>query len=111
MLGLTYRIAYSYVIPGVQILSDLATQINRVAGDNRLTEVVVEILLGIGIPRIEFSDTPVCQGFLLRYGRAPPSAYGRRAKRPRHYTPVVPSKSAGQSAASGLAEDREGKED
>jgi hypothetical protein len=41
----------------VQILRTLATQINRptAPGDDRLTEIVVEILFGIGVLGIELT--------------------------------------------------------
>ena len=46
-------------LAGVQILADLAAQVDGVAGDDGLAEIVVEVLLGVGVPRVERPDPGV----------------------------------------------------
>ena len=45
LLGLAGRVADRDGLAGVEILRHLAAQVDRVAGDHRLAEVVAELLL------------------------------------------------------------------
>ena len=45
--------------PGVEILADLSAQVDHAAGDDRLAEVVVEVLFGVGVLGVEGPD-PRC---------------------------------------------------
>jgi hypothetical protein len=45
----------------------LATQIERAAtlGENRLAQIIVEALFGIGVSRVEFSESCMGHGILI----------------------------------------------
>ena len=67
LFRLAGRVADGQALPGVQVLGDLATQVDRVAGDHRLAEVVVQVLLGIGFLGIELADPGVCHHALFHF--------------------------------------------
>ena len=58
-LGLGRDVAESNRLPRVEILPDLAAKIDRITGYDRLAEVIVEILLGVGVAGIEGPDAAV----------------------------------------------------
>ena len=57
LVGLRRRIANSDVLARLQILRDLATQVDDAIGDDCLAEIVREVLLRIGLLRIEGPNT------------------------------------------------------
>ena len=59
LLGLRLDVADADVLGRVEVLADLAAQIDGVAGDDGLAQVVVEVLLRVGVPRVERADPPV----------------------------------------------------
>ena len=46
-------------LAGVEVLADLAAHVDRVAGDDGLAQVVVEVLLGVGVAGVERPDPGV----------------------------------------------------
>ena len=58
-LGLGLDVADPDRLARVQILADLAAQVDGVAGADGLAEVVVEVLLGVGVARVERPDPGV----------------------------------------------------
>jgi hypothetical protein len=59
LLGLSRDVTDAHRFACVEILADLSAQVDHSAGDDRLTEVVVEVLFGVGVPGIEGPDPVV----------------------------------------------------
>ena len=56
LLGLCRDVADADRLPGVEILADLSTQVDHSAGDDRLAQIVVEVLFRIGVLGVEGPD-------------------------------------------------------
>ena len=75
------RIADRDRLARVEILRHLAAQVDRVAGDDGLAEVVAELLLGVGVGGVERAHPHVAAGGDAVAHRVAPVA-GRHRSRP-----------------------------
>ena len=71
--------------PRVQVLPNLTAQVDRVAGHDRLAEIVVEILLGVRLTGVERPDAAVsghrCDVARAQVASAATLSHGRSGKR------------------------------
>jgi len=74
LLGLAGRVADRDRRTGVEILRHLAAQVDGAPGDHRLTEVVAEVLLRVGVGGVEGSQADVPAGRDPVAHRVPPGA-------------------------------------
>ena len=59
LLGLRGDVAHADVFRCVEVLPDLPAQVDGVAGDDGLAQVVVQVLFGVGVAGVERADTGV----------------------------------------------------
>jgi hypothetical protein len=68
LLGLRGGVADAHGLAGVEVLADLATDIDGAVGDDGLAEIVVEALLGVCVARVERADAAVDSHFVAFLG-------------------------------------------
>jgi hypothetical protein len=76
-LRLRLDVADADRLAGVEVLADLPAHVDGVAGDDGLAEVVVQLLLGIGVPGVERPDPGVTPGDDRRVHAVSPVPYAR----------------------------------